>query len=581
MNTDERTPLLQYSDPEDGENPRLVRFDNLNERTDYDVPFRDKDEQARHFRLVELPRTDTNERFIHLYHTLRRTVRLRYYGYTEGKPAESLGEGVQVDRALYRQPVRLPDGFDGYLLRIDLGDAGKTPFDKGDTIAVAAYAGREPASPGGITLPGAKQSQQPGRYLPFSHNGRSFQRLVISTCDPREDIRSLAKATGLETAETYFGKLGSVIAVGVPPGMSLNTGIDTTRAIRQKGNSGDGTVDEDYILNLFRPGEPTGNSDERWTTTSAAPDGVTEFRPPQARQFDCDREPLTVALIDSGIDYGRANAGHWASTRYSHGPDTDYVTPGRYGYDFIQGAEEPIDEAPHGTYVAASLLNQYTATRPLQLLHMKVFGAEGIATYFGSLVSIYEATLAGARVINLSWGFYQMEEPRALYCAIKTAADRGVFLVASAGNDTENLDKVPQWPAAFADDFPCNLISVASYHFPDPDRTDPSSIRLTDISNFGQWEVPVAAFLTSPVPRFSTGDTHFPVGTSISAPILAGQLANWLADHPGGNLAQFRKQFYRIAPSLVAHVTRGHYLPHVHAGASVGGRRSAGRAEVT
>ncbi|PPK87508.1 subtilase family protein [Neolewinella xylanilytica] len=561
------TPRLTYSDPEQGEHPRLTRFDRLEDQAEgKPLPIHDDKPVARRYRVLMLPRTDAGEVFLHVYNTTQLGLRLRYYGLNRGGSIEPLPGCDEIGGVLSRLPLRLADGFDAYLVRFGIGlgkEDDQVKLGELDYFSVAAYAGKEPVSPGGIRLARPDRPKGEGDYLPFSHNGRSFQRLVISTCDPGEDIRSLAKATGLEMAETYFGKLGSVIAVGVPPGMSLNTGVDTTQVIRQKGHSGEGNVSEDYILNLFSPKEPTTARPGFTENTDEPADGATEFRPPHPQQFDCDQQPLTVALIDSGIDYGSANATHWKSTRYERGSDTEYITPGRYGYDFIRRQEEPIDEAPHGTYVAATVLNQYTAARPLQLLHMKVFGAEGIASYFGSLVSIYEATLAGAKVINMSWGFYQQEEPRALHCAIKTAADRGVFLVASAGNDTENLDAVPQWPAGFADDFPCNLVTVASYWYPDPSNPDPASIELTNISNYGQWEVPVAAFLTSPVPRFTTGETHFPVGTSISAPILAGQLANWLADNPAGSLSRFRKEFYRNTPSLASAVTRGSYLPHL------------------
>ncbi|WP_116107106.1 S8 family peptidase [Lewinella sp. IMCC34191] len=564
------TPTIKFSNPEDGEHPALIRFTDLNERIEYDLPIRDKDSVSRLYRVVELPRTDSNEFFVHVYNTTQISLRLRYFGYSQGGEVEPLSGSAVTRAALYRQHITLADGFDGYLLRIDLGIDGEgdeRKFDDLDTISVAAYAGREPQSPGGIKIEGKNQESGGARYLPFSHNGRSFQRLVISTCDPEEDIRELAKATGLEMAETYFGKLGSVIAIGVPPGMSLNNGRDATHTIRQKGHSGEGTVEEDYILNLFAPKKPIRKGEKPLSSDRATPDGLTEFRPPHSTQFDGRRKPLTLALIDSGIDYGRNNAHLWTSTRYTSGPNTEFLTPGRYGYDFIRRQEEPIDEAPHGTHVAATVLNQYTATRPLQLLHLKVFGQEGIASYFGSLVSIYEATVAGAEVINMSWGFYQESEPRALYCALKTAAKNGVLMVTSAGNDKEDLDKVPQWPAAFADDFPCNLITVGSYAYNSSQAGGAIEANLVraDYSNFGRREVTLAAFLTSPVPEFGTGTVHFPVGTSISAPIVAGLLANWLADNPNGTLSEFRKTYYHPTKELETVVTNGHYIRHDNA----------------
>ena len=566
---------FRYSDPEKGESPALVRFDNLNKRTeDRELPIKDDKGVSPRFRLLELPRTDSNEVFLHIYNNSSVGLRLRYYGLNRGGEVEALPGYGSFSGVAGRFPVSFPDGFDAYLVRIGIGldeKEYKTELDDRAYFSVAAYADREPASPGGLKLARNKEGEG-SVYLPFSHDERSFQRIVISTCDPEEDIRPLLTEINLEKAESYFGEKGSVVAVGVPPGMSLNTVVETTEDIRQRGHTGGGTVSKDYIVNLFAPDRPTqqGEGKAKWNDRrgNPAPD-MTAFNPPTAGQFAQDRSPLTVAIIDSGIDYSSNNAAHWKQTLYRTGPQSEYVRPGAYGYDFIRRRPEPIDEAPHGTYVAAALLNQYRSDRPLQLLHMKVFGEPGIASYFGSLVSIYEATAVGVRIINMSWGFYQDKEPRALYCALKTAANHGIIMVTSAGNDREDLDKKPQWPAAFADDFPCNLITVASYRYglDDSRRVDPvvSNLAKAEFTNFGVREVPLAAFYTSPVPEFESGNTHFPTGTSISAPIVAGLLASWLADNPNGTLAEFRKTYYHPTTELATVVTSGHHIRHDNA----------------
>ena len=138
------------------------------------------------------------------------------------------------------------------------------------------------------------------------------------------------------------------------------------------------------------------------------------------------------------------------------------------------------------------------------------------------------------------------------------------MLVASAGNENCNLDQHPQWPASFADDFPCNLVTVASYEYDLGEGQPPTAQNVvrTGYSNYGIREVPLAAFLTSPVPEFVRGTTYYPVGTSISAPIVTGLLADWLSERPYGTLAEFRQAYYGPADRLKPEIGNGYYLPH-------------------
>ena len=569
---------LSYSNPEDGENPVLTRFENLNEPAgdDYDeLPIRDSYPVSRTYRVLRLPRTESGTILLHFYNASSVGLQLRYYGLSGNSEVEPLKGYDEVRPALASVALALDDGFDAYLVRIGIGLKGEErEFTDQDYISVAAYDGDGPQSPGSISVAAPEGDKGETVELPFSHNGRSFQRLVISTCDPEEDIRPLLKELNMEDVEVYFGKFGSVAAIGVPPGMSLDTGGDLTRNIRQKGHYGGDTVSEDVILNMFSADQPTltdpdASADFQRKLAEEVETALSEleapaFEAPGDGQFNSEKDPLTVAIIDSGIDYHKSNAHHWVATRYEEGATTEYLTPGAYGYDFIRRNNEPRDETPHGTYVAATILNQYRADRPLQLLHMKTFGKEAIASYFGALVSIYEAIAAGVKVINLSWGFYDQKPPEALYCAIKIATGQGVFIVTSAGNDRTDLDSKPQWPAAFADDFPCNLLTVASFKYDWTKSSIPDSTTVvrTHFTNYGQREVPVAAFLTSPVFEYQSGDPYQPGGTSISTPIVTGLLADWLARHPRGTLAEFRHTYFIEANALKPDIGRGHYLPH-------------------
>ncbi len=580
-------PRIPYSDPAVSD-PDLLTYEQLLEGGRYSGPPLPDDCTAQGpwwCAALAVPEAETL--YLHVYKGTPALVYLRVYGLRHDGRVQSLTECLEISEIARRLEVGVGSGkFASLLVRFSAGkeEVSQEPADqrKGNYLRLAAYDGTEPRSPGGVVVntrptcldPYAKEERaKQTMVVPFSSDGKSFQRLILASCSPKDDLVAWAVATGLEFSERYRGEAGSVVALGVPPGMDLNTTGGSAHEVRAKVNAGEGTVSTDYIVNLFSPAKPTegGGRIHRVEEEKEVRDAIgspaayfAEVLKPggDCQSVDRNLEPVTVTVIDSGVDLSEINAGRWTASRYRGSKQTEFIRPWQLGYDFINHDFEPEDETPHGTYVAAALLAQYAAKRPLQLVHMKTFGAGGLSSYFGALVSIYEATAIGSQVINMSWGFYQEEMPDALRCAIRTAARRGVYLVTSAGNDGENLETNPQWPAAFAPDFPDNMLTVASYWNQESGKLGyRDGIELMDFSNYGKREVPLAAFMTTGVPEFQTGTLIYPLGTSISTPIVSGLLANWLADHPEGTLAEFRAAFFRQSASISDRITDGQYLP--------------------
>ncbi len=573
-------PRIPYSDPEDCA-PRLLTFDLLSEGSDYrggKLPADRTAAGASWCAAIAVPRSETL--YLQVYRGTPAVIHLRVYGLHDSGKVYSLTECLEVRQIARRVEVGVGAGkFTSLVVRFSVE---KQEVVKGNFVKFAAYDGQEPRSPGGLVVTqrpecrdayGTNDREARKVTLPFSPDGKAVQRLILASCSPEDDLVAWGKATGLEFSESYRGEAGSVVALGVPPGLDLHTTGGSAKEVRAKVNSGNGTVSPDYLVNLFSPGQPADgggkmrkveDDDELREAYNSPRDYLAEMLPSgePGQDFDHNADPVTVTIIDSGVDYSKANAALWEAARYRQRKETEFVRPWHLGYDFINHDFEPNDETPHGTYVAAALLAQYRAARPLQLVHMKTFGAGGISTYFGSLVSLYEAVTIGSRVINMSWGFHQEEEPEALRCALRTAADRGVYLVTSSGNEGQDLEKIPQWPANFASHFPDHLLTVASYWTPKSGKYGRNAFPdLNDFSNYGDKEVPLAAFMTTGVPEYQTGSPIYPLGTSISTPIVSGLLAHWLADHPEGTLAEFRKTFFRRADSLSDRITDGQYLP--------------------
>lgn len=154
---------------------------------------------------------------------------------------------------------------------------------------------------------------------------------------------------------------------------------------------------------------------------------------------------VTIAVIDTGIAYENYR-------RYKKAPDfenTEFVK----GYDFVNRDFHPNDDNGHGTHVAGTIAqttNNFIGTAGIafkaKIMPIKVLDRRGIGTYSDIAEAIFYAVDNGADIINLSLGGYYPS--KVLEDALKYASQKGVLVIASAGNDgKEGL----AYPAAYDD----------------------------------------------------------------------------------------------------------------------------------
>jgi serine protease len=147
-----------------------------------------------------------------------------------------------------------------------------------------------------------------------------------------------------------------------------------------------------------------------------------------------------VAVIDTGV----TKVGDLANTKFVA------------GYNFVANNANAADDHGHGTHVAGTIAEStnnklgvagvaYGAT----IMPLKVLSAQGSGSMGGISQSIRWAADHGANVINMSLGGGRSMAPMAK--AIKYAHDKGVVVVAAAGNDGHGRVSYPaRYPGVLA-----------------------------------------------------------------------------------------------------------------------------------
>lgn len=209
---------------------------------------------------------------------------------------------------------------------------------------------------------------------------------------------------------------------------------------------------------------------------------------------------VTVAIVDSGTNSAHTGLGGTVVA----GLDT--VNPCGDGR---------TDASGHGTAVAGIIAAAEVGTAPgVRLLPVRTSLATGVQLRWANAAAIVWATNQGADVINLSNSSQSTSASRVERFAVRYATERGVVIVAAAGND-------PYKPAGYPAAYP-EVISVTAV-----DATG-------ELSAFAARKgvIDVAA----PGSRIRTlraaGGHKVVSGTSFAAPFVTGIVVRMLAVNP-------------------------------------------------
>jgi subtilisin family serine protease len=158
-------------------------------------------------------------------------------------------------------------------------------------------------------------------------------------------------------------------------------------------------------------------------------------------------QPVTVAVIDTGVDYTHPDLPRtqlWVNDGEKlNGLDNDHdgYVGDLIGWNFVDGDNNPWDDAGHGTLVAGLIAAAPGGRSPginpqARIMALKVLNAAGFGRSSDLAAAVDFATAHGARVINLSLGDAELGEVGAR--AVRRAIDAGVLVVVAAGNQARD-----------------------------------------------------------------------------------------------------------------------------------------------
>ncbi|MBC7929529.1 MAG: S8 family serine peptidase, partial [Rubrivivax sp.] len=279
---------------------------------------------------------------------------------------------------------------------------------------------------------------------------------------------------------------------------------------------------------------------------------------------------VVVAVLDSGVDYTHqdltGNMWHRPADVEMYFDEQLGVVDDANGFSAAGRLRDPMDENGHGTHCAGIVGAEGDngegiagVNWKVEIMPLKFMGKGGFGTTKDAIEAInyvIERKRAGVnvRVISASWGSRQ--KSKALEDVIRKAGEADILFVAASGNDSENADRTPHYPANYQ--LP-NIISVAAL-----DRRD----QLASFSNYGAKNVHIAAPGKEILSTWLGNKYEEHSGTSMATPFVAGIAGLVLSVEPNLSVKELRERLLSSVDALDA----------LQGKVSSGGRINAARA---
>ena len=252
---------------------------------------------------------------------------------------------------------------------------------------------------------------------------------------------------------------------------------------------------------------------------------------PEAWDLQTGNTDVVIGVIDSGIDYTHPDLAEniWTNPGEIAGNGIDDDDNGYiddiHGWDFSSGDADPMDGHGHGTHVAGTIaaagnneIGVAGVNWNAKLMPLRFLNDAGSGSIYQALRALEYATMMGAQITNNSWIGENYSSSTQI--AIDQANAAGSIYVVCAGNDRNDNDNAPVYPASYLGD---NVITVAATTHAD---------NLSSFSNFGEESVDLGAPGSSILSTKPGGGYTTKSGTSMATPHVAGVASLLLSKRP-------------------------------------------------
>ncbi|MDX1950650.1 MAG: S8 family serine peptidase, partial [Verrucomicrobiota bacterium] len=326
-------------------------------------------------------------------------------------------------------------------------------------------------------------------------------------------------------------------------------------------------AEPDYLLHTFvTPNDPSFNT--QWSLNNTGQSGGLvdgDLDAPEAWDIFNSASNIVVAVIDTGarLTHEDLAPNLWVNISEIPGNGLDDDLNGFiddiHGFNSINDTGSPLDDNGHGTHVAgiiAAVGNNGKGIAGVSwrssLMILKFMDETGSGSTSDAIQCIDYARRKGAHIINCSFGSPTFSA--AFESALSAARSVGIIVVAAAGNESNDNDANPVYPASYSFD---NIVAVAG--------TSRNDLLDLSYSNFGKTTVDIAApgtFIHS-LGHSADNSYVYQSGTSMAAPHVTGAIALLKAYYPDENDQQIIRRLYAAAdplPSLEGKCTTGSRL---------------------
>ena len=254
---------------------------------------------------------------------------------------------------------------------------------------------------------------------------------------------------------------------------------------------------------------------------------------------------VTVALIDTGIDYTHPDLGNCSSIGIGVG--CRVVN----GYDFVNNDFDPMDDNGHGTHCAGIIGANGTirgVAPDVEFLAVKVCDENGSCYLTDIIAGLDWSVSNGADVISMSIGsefspFYSENDGYSLLSKITNdIVQLGIPVIVAAGNDA-GIGTISSPGDAF------DVITVGAYDDSSDDVADFSS---RGPSMFGRFDPDVIAPGVDINSTFLNGSYALMSGTSMATPFVTGCVALMLEMNSSMDVDEIRSRLVHNAEDIGA-----------------------------